>query len=164
MFKSDGGVEVLQAMGELNSYAGRYAEALTSFRRVTELDPTFVDGYVGTARMLAEMGKLDESEAEFKKAIAEDPVYWVSINAYGAFLMERGRYTEAAEQFFKVTLLDPTSSLAFNNLGAANVMAGNFQKDNHSFLSGPGHKNTLAASHRPVDDAYLIAAGEFRGR
>ena len=133
LVKSGGGVEVHQAMGELYSYAGRYADALTSFRRVAELDPTFVDGYVGIARMLAEMGKLDESEAEFKKAIAEDPVYWVSVNDYGAFLMKRGRFAEAAEQFFKVTLLDPTSSLAFNNLGAASVMAGNFKQAAEAF-------------------------------
>jgi len=133
LVKSAGGVEVHQAMGELYSYAGRYSDALTSFRRVTELDPTWVDGYVGTARMLEEMGKLDEAEAAFKKAIAEDPVYWLSVNAYGAFLMKRGRFAEAAEQFFKLTLLDPTSSLAFNNLGAASVMAGNFKQAAEAF-------------------------------
>lgn len=133
LVKSSGGVEVHQAMGELYSYAGRYTEALKSYRQVTELDPTYVDGYVGTARVLAEMGKLDESEAEIQKAIAEDPVYWVSVNAYGALLMKLGRFVEAAEQFFKVTLLDPTSTLALNNLGAASVMAGNFKQAAEAF-------------------------------
>jgi tetratricopeptide (TPR) repeat protein/DNA-binding winged helix-turn-helix (wHTH) protein len=133
LVKSRGGVEVHQAMGKLYSYAGRYSEALKSFSRVVELDPTLADGYVGTAIVLAEMDKLDQSEAEFKKAIAQDPVYWVSVNSYGAFLMKRGRFAEAAEQFLKVTLLDPTSTLAFNNLGAASVMAGNFKQAAEAF-------------------------------
>ncbi|MCJ7555292.1 MAG: tetratricopeptide repeat protein [Gammaproteobacteria bacterium] len=161
LVKSRGSVEVNHALGELYRYAGQYERALDTFKLVTKLDPTFADGYVGQARVLAELNQPDKSEVEFKKAIEEDPVYWVSINAYGAFLMKRGRYAEAAEEFFKVTLLDPTSSLAFNNLGAANVMAGNFKQAGEAFERSNALEPDAAAMFN-TGNMYFYA-GDFEG-
>ena len=159
LVKSTASVEVNHALGELYRYAGQYERALEIFQLVTKLDPTLADGYVGQARVLAELDKPEQSEVEFKKAIEEDPVYWVSINAYGAFLMRRGRYAEAAEQFRRVTILDPTSSSAYNNLGAANIMAGNFQQAGEAFEQS----NTLepdAAAMFNTGNMYFYA-GDF---
>ena len=161
LVKSRGSVEVNHALGELYRYAGQYERALDTFKLVTKLDPTFADGYVGQARVLAELNQPEESEVEFKKAIEEDPVYWVSINAYGAFLMKRGRYAEAAEEFFKVTLLDPTSSLAFNNLGGASFMAGNFKQAGEAFERSNAIEPDPAAMFNT--GSMYFYAGDFEG-
>ena len=161
LLKSRGSVEVNYALGELYRYSGQYERALESFKLVTKLDPTFADGYVGQARVLAELNQPEQAELEFRKAIDEDPVYWVSINAYGAFLMTRGRYAEAAEEFIKVTRLDPTSSLAFNNLGGASFMAGNFKQAGEAFERSNAIEPDPAALFN-TGNMYFYA-GDFEG-
>jgi serine/threonine-protein kinase len=56
------------AVGDLFFYARRYDEAMEYYRKVIELDPTFLPGHTDLARALELAGRYDEAIEEFRTA------------------------------------------------------------------------------------------------
>ena len=62
-------------LGAANKGLGRVQAASEAFRKVTELNPTYADGFSNLGTCLQEQGKLDEAIGSYKKALLLKPDY-----------------------------------------------------------------------------------------
>ena len=62
-------------LGVANAGLGRTDDAASAFKRVTELNPTYADGFSNLGVTLQEQGKLDEAIAAYNKALSIKPDY-----------------------------------------------------------------------------------------
>jgi len=104
-------------MAESQKKKGDAAAAGAGYRRSIELDPKFVDGYVGLATVLAESGKGDEAVAAIRSGVAEDETSGRLRYALGVLEMHAGHNREAREALLKAAELDPENFETQYHLG-----------------------------------------------
>ena len=113
-------------LGTVYNGTGKYEDAVTQFRRATELDPTNDDAVRGLASAYEHLGKFDDAEAAFRHAIDLRPQTWMGYNTLGGFYFHRARYEDAAQQYSQVIQLAPDSYRGYSNLGAAYLALGRY--------------------------------------
>jgi tetratricopeptide (TPR) repeat protein len=86
---------------------GDGAKAEAAYRRSFELDPRFVDGYVGLATMLAEGGKRELAVDVIKQGAAANEQSGRLQYALGVLELGLGHNGEAKAAFLKAEALDP---------------------------------------------------------
>jgi tetratricopeptide (TPR) repeat protein len=89
---------------------GDMAKAEAEYRKSVELDPKFVDGYVGLATLLAEGGKREQALEEIKQGVAQNEQSGRLQYALGVLEVAAGDNRAAREAFLKAELLDPQNS------------------------------------------------------
>jgi len=94
-------------LGTLYKKKGDPARAQAELQKSFELDPAFVDGYVGLATLLAETGKRAEAIEAIKKGTAENPQSGRLQYALGVLAEGSGDTALAKEAFLKAEQLDP---------------------------------------------------------
>lgn len=94
-------------------------EAVTYFRKATELDPNYSFAYKGLGVALYEQGKYEEAIAADRKAIGLKPDDAETYNNLGNALRQQGKYEEAIAALRKAIELKPDLAEAFSNLGSA---------------------------------------------
>ncbi len=94
-------------LGTVYKKKGELAKAETSLRKSIELDPIFVDGYVGLATLLAETGKRDQAIAAVKQGAEANPESGRLQYALGVLAEGAGDAATAKEAFLKTEQLDP---------------------------------------------------------
>lgn len=98
--------------------AGRFAEAVVSWREAARLSPenTLVASNLGSG--LAQLNRLDEAERELRRAIDLLPEAR-AYNNLGTVLFTMGRHAEAVAAFEKATSLNATHAMWWGDLGNA---------------------------------------------
>ena len=94
-------------LGLLYQKKGDATKAQAELQKSLDLDPSFVDGYVGLATVLAESGKRDEALAVVKKGAAANPQSGRLQYALGVLAEGTGDVAAAKEAFLKAERLDP---------------------------------------------------------
>jgi tetratricopeptide (TPR) repeat protein len=94
-------------LGTLYKKKGDAARAQAELQKSVELDPGFVDGYVGLATLLAEAGKRVEAIEVIKKGTTENPQSGRLQYALGVLAEGSGDTALAKEAFLKAEELDP---------------------------------------------------------
>jgi tetratricopeptide (TPR) repeat protein len=94
-------------LGMLYKQKGDTGKAMASLAKSVELDPMFVDGYVGLATVLAETGKRAEATEVVKKGTAADPKSGRLQYALGVLAEGSGEIALAKDAFLKAEQLDP---------------------------------------------------------
>jgi tetratricopeptide (TPR) repeat protein len=94
-------------LGTLYKNKGDAARAQAELQKSIELDPGFVDGYVGLATLLAETGKRGEAIEAIKKGTVENPQSGRLQYALGVLAEGSGETALAKEAFLKAEQLDP---------------------------------------------------------
>ncbi len=94
-------------LGAAYKKKGDLAKAEVSMRKAVELDPGFLDGYVGLATLLAESGKQDQAIEAIRQGIAANPQSGRLQFALGVLAEGKGDPATAKEAFLKVEQLDP---------------------------------------------------------
>jgi cytochrome c-type biogenesis protein CcmH/NrfG len=94
-------------LGTLYKKKGDAARAQAEMQKSVELDPGFVDGYVGLATLLAETGKRAEAIEAIKKGTTENPQSGRLQYALGVLAEGSGETALAKEAFLKAEQLDP---------------------------------------------------------
>ncbi len=94
-------------LGTLYKKKGDAARAQAEITKAIELDPRFVDGYVGLATVLAETGKRKEAIAVIQKGAAENPQSGRLQYALGVLAEGSGETALAKEAFLKAEQIDP---------------------------------------------------------
>jgi len=79
-------------------------------RKAVELDPGFVEGYVGLATLLAESGKQDQAIEAIRQGVAASPQNSRLQFALGVLAEGKGDSATAKEAFLKVEQLDPQNA------------------------------------------------------
>ena len=78
-------------LGAANKGLGRVQGAFEAFKKVTELNPTYADGFNNLAVTLQEQGKLEEAIEAFNKALAIKPEYAEAYSNMGVTLKGQGK-------------------------------------------------------------------------
>jgi Flp pilus assembly protein TadD len=86
---------------------GDLAKAEAAMRKACELDPAFVDGYVGLATLLAESGKPDQAIEVVRQGAAANAQSGRLQYALGVLAEGKGDTATAKQAFLKAEELDP---------------------------------------------------------
>jgi len=106
-------------LGAGNKGLGKVRAASEAFKKVTELNPTYADGFNNLAVTLQEQGKLEEAIEAFNKALAIKPDYAEAYCNMGVTLKGQGKLEEAIETYNKALAIKPDYAEAYNNMGNA---------------------------------------------
>ena len=106
-------------LGAAQKSLGNVDKALSAFKRTTELNPNFADGYNNLAASLHNQGMLKESIVAYHKAISLRPNYAEAYSNLGVLLQGNGKIKEAIESYKKAISINPDYAEAHNNIGNA---------------------------------------------
>jgi Flp pilus assembly protein TadD len=122
-------VEALNGLGVAHGAAGRYGEAVASFKRVLALDPTNGLAYQNLASMLLSQAlrvaglsesertqRLREAEQHARRAIEIDPALPKAHTTLGVMLARTGRKAAAIDSWKRAVELDGAEFDALYNL------------------------------------------------
>lgn len=98
---------------------GRFDEAVQSFRKATELDPTWAEAHNNLGAALGQKGLFNEADREFEIAIKIKRDYAGAHNNLGFSLERQGKLEEAIRHFRLAIKFNPEFSEARENLNAA---------------------------------------------
>jgi tetratricopeptide (TPR) repeat protein len=94
-------------LGAAYKKKGDLPKAEAAMRRALELDPAFVDGYVGLATLLAESGRQDEAIEVIRQGAAANAQSGRLQYALGVLAEGKGDVATAKQAFLKAEELDP---------------------------------------------------------
>jgi len=104
----------------------RHAER--AFLKVTELDPTYADGWVNVARVRIEEGNSLAAIPVLKKALEIDPHLAKAYYFKGLSLKAQGNYEEALTAFRQVAKQYPRDRVVRNEIGKIIYLLGRFDE------------------------------------
>jgi arylsulfatase A-like enzyme/tetratricopeptide (TPR) repeat protein len=109
-------IEALNALGISYGQAGRAADALRTFKRALEVDPTNGLAWqnIGTVEMRA--GNRSAAESSLRRALAIDDSLPGAHTTLGVVLADTNRKAEAVEAWKRAIALDPAEFDALYNL------------------------------------------------
>jgi len=106
----------LSFLGTAHQRLGEREAAKGAFRKVIELDETYVEAYINLGLLLSADGQAIEAEGLLRKAVQLDPGSHRAHGALGVLLQDLGHYSEAAAELRRTLELNPTDSIARNHL------------------------------------------------
>ncbi len=96
---------------------GDLRAAERAFLRVTEIDPSYADGFVNVARVRVQEGDPPGAQEVLDKALALSPELAKAHYFYGLTLKTEGRYDEALDQFRQAAASYPRDRVVRNQIG-----------------------------------------------
>ncbi len=130
----DTDAEALNSLGVAYGAAGRYADAIRTFRKILALDSTnglalqnIATMYLRQAQPPAARDRarlLQEAETHARQAIAVDPALAKAYNTLGVTLFQLGRANDAIDAWQRAVTLDGTEFDALYNLWQELARAG----------------------------------------
>ncbi|MED7679542.1 tetratricopeptide repeat protein [Rhodobacteraceae bacterium IMCC15231] len=115
-------------LGAANKGLGRVQAASEAFKKVTELNPNYADGFSNLGVTLQEQGKLEEAIEACNKALSLKPDYAEAYYNMGNALKEQGKLEEAIDAYKKALAIKPEYAEAYNNMGNALNDQGKLEK------------------------------------
>ena len=110
---------VWNILGAANKGLGQLAHASKAFRKVTELNPNYADGFSNLGVILQDQGKLDEAIEALKKALSIKPDYAEAYYNMGTALKDKGEKDAAIDNYKQALKIKPDYFNAYNNMGVA---------------------------------------------
>lgn len=104
----------------------RHAER--AFRKVTELDPTYADGWVNVARVRIEEGNAQGAVPFLEKALALDPNLAKTHYFMGLALKAQGKYEEGLASFRRAAQRYPRDRVVRNEIGKVLYLLKRFEE------------------------------------
>jgi tetratricopeptide (TPR) repeat protein len=104
--------------------AGRYDEAMATFKRALEIRPTDPDGWNDLGNVLVLVGRSEEALRHFERALTLKPDFADAHSNYGNALRSLGRSEEAIAHYQRALEIKPNHPGALNNLGAELAQTG----------------------------------------
>jgi len=117
-------VEALNALGSAYANGGRVADAIATFERVLDLDPTSGLAHLNIGALKLQAGDLSGAEASLIRSVEVDPGLPGAYTALGALFERTGRVDQALEAWERAVALDPREYDALYNLTIALARAG----------------------------------------
>jgi len=102
-----------------NAIAGqnRYKDAITSFRKALDIDPSVAELHLNVAILLTNINRIDEAISSYRKAITLKPSLTDAHYNLGAALQSQDKFDQAALCYKKAIDLEPGFFEAMVNLG-----------------------------------------------
>jgi len=99
--------------------AGQNQHALDELQAALRANPGFVDAHLNLARILSEMGRVDEAIAHYQTIVTNRPQRVDVRYQLGAALLNRGRAKEAVRELREVVRQNPRLAEGYFDLGRA---------------------------------------------
>ena len=141
---------VWNILGAANKGLNRVAGASNAFRRVTELNPNYADGFNNLGIVLKDQGKLDEAIEAYTKALTIKPDHVEANYNIGNALKEHGKLDEAIASYNRALSLKPDLAEAYNNKGNALQDQGKLDEAIEAYNKALSLKPDYAESHRSL--------------
>ena len=109
-------VEQLMLVGTQRMNAGRYAEAMVVFNRLTEGFPDYAEGWNKRATLHYLLGNVDASIGDIEKTLALEPRHFGALSGLGMVYIQREELSKAREAFENLLEVHPNSPNAKQNL------------------------------------------------
>jgi protein O-GlcNAc transferase len=109
---------VWNILGAANKGLGRTEDAASAFKRVTELNPTYADGFNNFGVTLQDQGRPDQAIAAYKKAISIKPDYADAYFNIGNALKAQVKLDEAIVSYKKALSIKPDFFNVYINMGS----------------------------------------------
>ena len=110
---------VWNILGAAYKGLGKTYEASKAFKKVTELNPTYADGFSNLGATLQDQGKLNEAIEACNKALALKPDYAEAYYNMSITLQDQGKLNKAIEACNKALALKPDYAEVYYNMGIA---------------------------------------------
>jgi len=109
---------------------GRHAEAIESYRRATELDPSYAAAYGGWAISEYELGRRDAAEQLFQKALSllDTLSEHDRLNMLGTYYYVTQNYEKGLENLSELAERYPADGAALNNVAVMAFMTLDFDR------------------------------------
>ena len=111
-------------LGIVEAQIGKIYNSEKAFKKVIEINPRFIDGYINLGNILKNQSKINEALLVYKKALEHlDNVLENNLNYsrvllnIGVILHEQNKLYDAAQSYRKVISIEPENIIAHNNLG-----------------------------------------------
>jgi len=123
-----------------------FSKAIQAYRKVIELDPTYVEAYNNLGIIYQMMGDVDRAFGAYQKSTEINPKYEKGYNNLGILLLLRGRYEEASEAFQKALAVNSNNIESHIHLGVLFKKKGQWQEAIESYQRAlaidPLHRET----------------------
>jgi tetratricopeptide (TPR) repeat protein len=110
--------------GDDFSFKRNYNEAIISYTKAIELDPTDRVAYNNRGRAFEELKRYEEAFADFTKAIELDPTARTGYNNRGVIYYKKNEYQKAIADYTKAIEIDSRFIDAYTNRAKAYQMMG----------------------------------------
>ncbi len=87
------------------------------FKRVTEIDPGYADGWVNIGRVRVREGRMDEAQTALSRALEIDPKLAKTHYFMGLTFKQQGKYEVAMEHFQQAEEQYPRDRMVLNQMG-----------------------------------------------
>jgi rhomboid protease GluP len=136
--RSPGDPERLAAKATRLRAEGRNAEAVEALSRAVALDPEYIEGFVGLARLHREANRVDDAIAALERALQLAPGSAPLVTDLGAAYAQGERFEEAIAAFEKAIDLDPRLYPPRSGLAVALALAGRREEAIEAFRIAKG--------------------------
>lgn len=140
---------------------GRVAEAERSFRKATELNPAYADGYFNMANILQEQGKFDGAIEAYLSTLEIQPLYAQAQYNIGVILKAQGKLDMAIDAYLRALKINPAYANAHFSMGNALQEQGKFDEAIEAYKRALEIKPASAGSHFNMGNA-LLRKGELK--
>ena len=134
-------------LGAAHKNLGQIELASEAFKKVTELNPNFADGFNNLGISLKDQEKIDKALEAFKKALLIKPDYAEVYNNIGNAFKYQNKFKEAIEAYEKAISLKPDYADAYNNMGVALKDKGSFKEAIKAYNKALSIKPDYAEAH-----------------
>ena len=139
---------IWNVLGAAHKGLGKTFEASEAFKKVTELNPDYADGFYNMGIILKNQGDLEEAIEAYNKALALKPDYAEVYNNMGVTLQEQGKLDEAITSYNKALIVKPDYADAYNNMGNALKNQGKLEEAIEAYEKALSLKPDHAGVHR----------------
>ena len=139
--------KIWNILGAANKGLGRVQAAAEAFKKVTELNSTYADGFSNLGVTLKSQGNLEEAIEAYKKALSLKPDYEKAYYNMGIALQEQNKLAEAIEAYKKALSLKPDYAKAYNNIGATLNEQGKLEEAIESYNKALSLKHDYAEAY-----------------
>ena len=123
-------------MGDALYRMGRYEEAVSSMKRVFELQPDFPMAptlHYLTAQALQQIGRYDEAEEHYENVLLAAPNFKEGLSSLGGLMMTLERYEDAVSRYRALAEIEPGNAATHSQIGIALFKAGKAEEALASF-------------------------------
>ena len=137
-------------LGAANKGLNRISDAAKAFKKVTELNSTYADGFNNLGVILQEQGELEEAIATYNKAVLLRPDYAEAYNNLGNVLQDQGKLEEAIFTYNKALSLKSDYAEAYCNMGIALKEQKKLEEAINAFNKAVSLKPDYAEAHHNI--------------
>jgi tetratricopeptide (TPR) repeat protein len=106
----------------------KYAEALTDYSRAIEINPQYVEAFIGVAKTYSNQGRYAEAIAAYDQAIQLQPAYADAYFGRGITYSNMGIYDQAIANYDRAIQLQPDYFEVYINRGSVYVQKSDYDR------------------------------------